>query len=152
MHVTSWLETYDGLVPSAFLDRMTSDEMRERRTRGWSHLIGDATQVALAAEANGRVVGFVNGGPPRDHPRYDAELYALYLLREAQGRGVGAALFEALVETLRSRGAASMALWVLDANPTRGFYRRMGGVEDGEKRERIPEGELREVRFGWPNL
>ena len=152
VHVMSWRETYDGLLPPAFLERMTSDETRERRARAWSTLLADTAQVTFVAEVNGRVAGFVNGGPPRDHPGYEAELAALYLLRAAQGRGLGAALFEAFVAAMVERHTASMALWVLDVNPTRAFYARMGGVEDGEKYEGIPEGTLREVRVGWRNL
>ncbi len=38
-------------------------------------------------------------------------------------------------------------LWVLETNPTRGFYERMGGVLAGRKVERVEGAELAEVAY-----
>ncbi|MEF2277146.1 hypothetical protein V3W47_02470 [Deinococcus sp. YIM 134068] len=53
-----------------------------------------------------------------------------------------------MVRELEERGFRSLALWVLDVNPTRAYYAHLGGREDGEKTEPLPGGgELREVRM-----
>ena len=66
--------------------------------------------------------------------------------------GLGRRLTAALAEELQARGFQSLALWVLDVNPTRAFYLHLGGREAGEKIETIPGGELREIRLVWDDL
>lgn len=153
VHVTSWRETYAGLMPEDFLTRMTGDAARERRTANWAAATSDPMQVVLVAEERGEVVAFVSGGPARDHPGVDAELYALYALKVAQGQGLGRTLTAALARELNARGFRALALWVLDTNPARGWYARRGGREDGGKTVPLPGGgELREVRLVWDDL
>ena len=152
VHTGSWAQTYPGLVPDEFLSRMTDAAARERRTATWAQAIGLPGQPVYVAELAGEVVGFTSGGPPRDHPGFDAELYTLYSLRRVQGRGVGRALLLALARDLYPAGAHSMALWVLDLNPTRGWYLRQGAREHGEKTVPVPGGQLREVRMVWSSL
>lgn len=73
--------------------------------------------VFVAEDIQGKIVGFVGGGKIRtDNPendlRYQSELYAIYLLKEAQGHGLGRRLMLALVEKLVEAGMHSMLLWV----------------------------------------
>ncbi|WP_104989504.1 GNAT family N-acetyltransferase [Deinococcus sp. NW-56] len=152
VHVTSWRETYAGLLPDDFLARMTDDHMRERREANWQNTISEGREIVLVGEREGKVVAFASAGPPRDHPGADAELYTLYALREAQGLGLGRALLSEVAEQLTAQGHRSLALWVLDVNPTRQWYVRQGGREDGAKTVPIPGGELREVRLVWDDL
>lgn len=148
VHVQSWRETYAGLMPADFLDRMTGAEAQARRAAFWAQNITAGQDVVRVAEADGTVLAFASAGEARDHPGFDSELFTLYALRAAQGHGTGRALLHAVTAALRERGARSMALWVLDVNPTRSWYARQGGVEGGEKRE----GDLRELRLGWSDL
>lgn len=148
VHTLSWRATYAGLMPDDFLTRMTSEETRAQREGFWKASIPRGQDVVLVAEHSGQVVAFSSAGAPRDHPGFDAELFTLYSLQAAQGRGTGRALLHAVTAALRERGARSMALWVLDTNPTRHWYARQGGVECGEK----TDGPLREIRLGWSDL
>ncbi|QFP78010.1 GNAT family N-acetyltransferase [Deinococcus sp. AJ005] len=148
IHVTSWRETYAGLMPDDFLDRMTNEETQRRREGGWERTISQKLETVLVAEQDGVMVAFGSAGPARDHPGYEAELMTLYALKSAQGRGLGRALFTEIVQQLRADGFQNLALWVLDANPTREWYLRQGGREAGEK----TEGELREMRIVWDTL
>jgi ribosomal protein S18 acetylase RimI-like enzyme len=70
------------------------------------------------------MVGFASGGPERTG-RLGAtgELYALYVLQAAQRMGLGRRLTEAALAEL----GKGVAVWVLEVNPARGFYERMGG-------------------------
>ena len=148
VHVQNWRETYAGLIPADFLERMTGADMQVQRAAFWTGNIGAGQDVVLVAEAEGTVLAFASAGEARDHPGFDSELFTLYALRAAQGHGTGRALLHAVAAALRERGARSMALWVLDVNPTRHWYARQGGVECGEKRD----GDLRELRMGWSDL
>lgn len=148
IHVTSWRETYAGLMPDDFLDRMTGEDMRSRREASWERILSQELETVRVAEQDGTVVAFVSAGPARDHPGFEAELMTLYALQSVQGRGLGQALFGAVVQTLRAEGIQNLALWVLDTNPTRAWYLRQGGREAGEKLD----GALREVRVVWDRL
>ncbi len=156
IHVTSWRETYSGLMPPEVLERMTSEAMRQRREQGWLHTLWQETDCVQVAELNGQVVGFASGGALRPHTvipgDYAAELYTLYALKEVQGRGLGRSLFGAAARELHGRGFVGLALWVLATNPTRQFYAHLGGRELGQKVEAVPGGELVEVALGWRDL
>jgi ribosomal protein S18 acetylase RimI-like enzyme len=128
VHVESWRTTYEGLLPAAYLAALDVADYAARWERSLRGPFAGA--VVLVAEADGGVVGFASGGPERDEdPRYLGELYALYLLREFQGRGLGRALVEATAAALAERRMTSMAVWVLRDNArARGFYERLGGM------------------------
>jgi GNAT superfamily N-acetyltransferase len=83
---------------------------------------------------------------------YEGELYAIYLLREHQGRGAGRRLVHALGDALLSRGLRSMLVWVLKQNPAVSFYQHLGGVQVMETQIEIGGVELPELAFGWPAL
>ncbi|WP_420595025.1 GNAT family N-acetyltransferase [Deinococcus sp.] len=151
VHVQSWAETYQGLMPDGFLSGMTSQTMQERRQTLWTQTLEEGQDVVLVAVQGGEVVGFASGGPT-DFAGYDAELFTLYLLKSAQGTGIGRALVRELAQALGAAGHASLLLWVLNVNPTRGFYERLGGVLIGEKTVSVRGGELREVAYGWADV
>jgi ribosomal protein S18 acetylase RimI-like enzyme len=145
-HVASWRETYRGIVPQAFLDGIKLDEWEARRRKNQAQP-GNHT---LVAETEPGIVGFTIGGKNRDSAfAFDAELYAIYVLRAHQGRGLGRALQRALVERLAADGHRSMILWVLRDNPSRAFYERLGGQLAGEKEIEIGGAKLVEVAYGW---
>ena len=182
VQTTSWAETYRGHMPDGFLDRMTGGAMQERRALQWEHtltldvtidrtpdIVTVAEQVEaeqVGAEQAGRVVAFASAGATRPHTvipgDYDAELYTLYALRSAHGLGLGRRLIAASAAALHLQGFTGLALWVLDVNPTRAFYRHLGGQELGQKTEEIPgdgltegglpQSVLTEVALGWRDL
>ena len=93
----------------------------------------------LVAEVEGGMMGFANLGAARDEPEAETgELFAIYVLPEASGGGVGRALMAETLARLRAEGFAEAILWVLEDNPrTRRFYelagwRLDGGVKDEE--------------------
>jgi ribosomal protein S18 acetylase RimI-like enzyme len=96
------------------------------------------------------VIGFAAGGATI-HPveGFDGEMGAIYLLASYQKMGAGAALVRRVAGALRERGFRSMVVWVLKANPARGFYERMGGELVGEQGIEIGGVALPEVAYGW---
>ena len=145
VQIESWRTTYAGIVPSQYLDQMDLAQ----RAEAWRGLLTGGAMHLFVAEDETGVVGFAGGGRLREEiAGYDAELYAIYLLRTAQGRGTGRRLFEALSLSLDEAGYAAMALWVLRENPATGFYRHMGAVEVGRKMIEIGGVALEEVAYG----
>lgn len=148
VHVASWRSTYRGIISDAFLDGLTV-EGRARSWR-WTFAHPNDHEVIFVAEDNGRIIGFANGGKNRN-PEYPhgGEVYAIYLLKEYHGRGIGKRLFAAVADALKRSGYDSFMLWVLKDNPTLGFYLAQGGRVIGEKEIGIGGDQLIELAVGW---
>ena len=148
VHVESWQTTYAGIVPEAYL---ASLDVVQRET-SWREWLGLDVDV-FVAEVEGEVVGFVGGGAIRDPVEgFDAELYAIYLLREAQRRGIGMALLKRVAGSLMERGFGSMVAWVLEDNSSGWFYSRSGGVRVASKEMEVGGVMLPVVAYGWKDL
>lgn len=148
VHVESWRTTYAGILPDLVLLQLSE----RRSAQSWRRYLG-MPGVFLVAEADGGVVGFANAGANRvSGTPYSGEIYALYLLSEHQGHGIGRALLGASFRRLARSGHDSAMLWVLSRNPTRFFYEAMGGRKFAE-REELVGGELQqEFAYGWDDL
>ena len=148
VHVQSWRSTYAGIVPETFLAALSEAE----RTKQW----GDWLQLDLpvfVAESEGMVTGFIGGGPIRERVSgFDAELFAIYLLRPTQRQGAGTALLQQLAGALAQRDLTSMIAWVLESNASRSFYERTGAHLVQTKATEIGGASLSVQAYGWPSL
>ena len=107
----------------------------------------------VAVDDEGQIVGFADGGSERSRDSsYDGELYAIYVLKEHQRKGIGKSLFHHVVSHLASNHFHAMLIWVLNDNPSRYFYESMGGQFIREQSIQIGEQQLRESAYGWRNL
>jgi ribosomal protein S18 acetylase RimI-like enzyme len=151
VHVTSWRETYRGLLPDAFLARMSEPGYARRFRRELTH--PGAHDVVLAAMNPYGVFGYVAGGPSRGGAEGEAEIATLYLLRAAQGRGVGRRLLTGAVRALAAEGARSLVISVLRDNVrARGFYERLGGAAGDPVQKPGPGGMVWEVAYRWADI
>jgi GNAT superfamily N-acetyltransferase len=128
VHVDSWRSTYAGIVPGAFLDDLSYAKSEAR----WLKRLANPTAeyvIFVAQDEEGRVIGFVDGGSERSgDDEYDGEIYALYLLQNHQGRGLGTKLFRRVITHLLTfSNIHSVMVWVLQDNPSKFFYESMGG-------------------------
>jgi ribosomal protein S18 acetylase RimI-like enzyme len=150
VHVATWRSAYRGLLPDAFLDTLSEARYEERWQRS---LANDGARVYVAEDQQ-EIVAFASGGRERagEHG-YKGELYAIYVLEKAQGRGHGRGLVRAIVGGLRELGLADMIVWVLRDNArARRFYERLGGVYVRSQPITIGTSLLDEVSYGWPSL
>lgn len=149
VHVEGWRTTYHGIVPDEVLANLSV----ERREQRWVERLdkADGPECVYVAEDNaGAIVGFASGGPEREgDPVYTGELYAIYLLAEQQGTGIGRQLARMVAERLAAMGHNAMLVWVLAANPARHFYAALGGVPVREKAIMMGDVSLTEVAYGW---
>ena len=100
VHVQSWLETYGGLVPQEILDAITL----ESRVLQWERTFDQPHGIFVALE-NNEIIGFASCGAAQDFLRADGELFTLYLLNSFQHRGLGRALWNAVLEFAQSESA-----------------------------------------------
>ena len=148
--VRGWQAAYRGLMPDEFLDGL-SVPGREVAWREMLDRDAGGGVPAWLAERNGRAIGFLSSGPPRDAdvPLPGAEVYAVYVLPEEWRTGIGRSLLETAVGHWRSHGATTLVLWVLEGNgPARAFYEAMGWVPDGGRQQlKIAATSLAEIRY-----
>jgi ribosomal protein S18 acetylase RimI-like enzyme len=65
---------------------------------------------------------------------------------------VGRALTRKLAEVLQNRGFKSLLVWVLEGNPSMGFYERLGGVRETRRVIHLGGKDLPECSYGWPKM
>jgi RimJ/RimL family protein N-acetyltransferase len=149
VQVRSWQAAYRGMIPDAYLDRLTA----EKRVLTWERVLADPEQLIFVAETrDAGVIGFGSliGSGNADAAADTGELSALYLAPMFWGQGGGTALVRAVLEAARARQYHALTLWVLVSNTrARRFYEKCGFTADGaEKTERrSPEVVLHEVRY-----
>jgi ribosomal protein S18 acetylase RimI-like enzyme len=149
IRVETWRATYRGLLPDGLIDQLQPNvERRRERLRSAS-----PSDLNFVAEDASDVVGYAFAGPERTHDRqYAGEIYAIYVLPAAQGRGHGRALIRECAGELASQGMTSLLIWVLRENRIgRGFYEHIGGAAVREKPlEEFPGAEEHiEIGYGW---
>jgi ribosomal protein S18 acetylase RimI-like enzyme len=152
VHVLSWRETYRGLLPDAYLARMSQQAHARRFGHQLTHPGSD--DVTLAAADRWGLVGYAQGGPSRRRVPGEAEIATLYLVRAAQGRGLGRRLLIETARALAAHGAGSLVISVLRDNfAARAFYEHLGGEAEPPRLEPGPGGGLlHEVAYGWRDI
>ena len=116
--------------------------------------MGDRSSRVFVVEEEKKVVGFASGGRERAGEKgFNGELYAIYVIASAHGRGNGRELVRAVAGALREMSLSDMIVWVLRDNlPARGFYERLGGVFVRAQPITIGAATLEEVSYGWRSL
>jgi GNAT superfamily N-acetyltransferase len=152
VHVNSWRTTYPGIVSEAVLGNLSAERSQDYWLKSISEP-GDKCFALVAVDEQVGVIGFASAGPERsgNYP-YQCELFAIYMLRAYQGRGVGRRLVSAVAQGLLDLGLSSMLVWVLKDNLFRAFYEALGGEQVGEQDITIGNQTLREVAYGWPDI
>jgi ribosomal protein S18 acetylase RimI-like enzyme len=154
VHVESWRSTYAGIVNQAYLDNLKYED-REKMWTSILHQYTPTSHVLVAYDKEKKKsIGFVSSGPKRDFPelKYDGEIFALYLLKEYQGKGIGDQLFDAACREMRTAGFQNTMLWVLKENPSIGFFKIMGGKVISEVGCEIAGEKKLEVLVGWDTI
>lgn len=147
VHVNSWKTTYNGIVADAYLESLTY----ESKEKMWRTI--DPDTVFVAENKDGQLVGFAGFGQERTGEYgFDGELYAIYLLKEVQGAGIGRRLVEAVADELMQKNYQSMLLWVMNANPSKGFYERFSPEKIAEDVYTIEGTGHQETALGWRDL
>lgn len=149
VHVESWKSTYINIVPEDFLKNLSY----EKRVEYWYSAIPDG-EVYVAKNEEGEVIGFASGGKERSrkYPKYNGELYAIYILQEYQGKGVGKLLIKPIVKELKRQGISSMLVLVLEDNPSRKFYEKLGAKKIDSIIVEIGGVQLNELVYVWEDI
>ncbi len=148
----SWREAYSELG----IDRFLGQQTQAVRTAAWvKHLAPEthpnATFVCL--DRLGEVVAFCSSGPSRREAfAGQGEIYALYCVNRAQGRGLGKALMVRQAQHLRALGYAAIFVRTLQSGAAKHFYQHLGGVYAGEGTVEFAGVTLPDVIYAWGDV
>lgn len=139
---TTWHATYAGSIPDADIERFLNSSYSIERLSAARVGLGGGLLVGLR---DGKVVGYAQSGRNRSN---GCELYAIYVLPEEQGSGVGRMLWRASCEHLRCLGCAAFDVWVLASNTGAcRFYERQGAVLSGARPFTVGEMVIEELGY-----
>lgn len=151
VHVESSRTTYEGIFSESSIAAFPY-----RKRYWWNEALTKPEPLSVTlvgCDESERVVGFVSGGAERTgRLGCDAEIYAMYLLQEAQRQGLGSLLVRRLSRELQSFGFTSMAVWVLARNPSRNFYEAFGGKVIAEEELERDGNLFLKIAYGWNDL
>jgi len=151
VHVRTWRETYPGILPRAYLQRMSAP----LHARRWRARLMRMNEITLVAEGPEGLVGYASGQWSRRSggEMDEGEVTTLYVLKAAQGEGLGRALLSGVARALAAEGARSLVIWVLSENrPARGFYERLGGVAQESRGEQVGGSLVPAVAYRWADI
>ncbi len=125
VHWKSWHEAYPEIIDPSYLDALTLEKCEQIAFRFPDQL--------LVAKEEDRVIGFASYGECRDEDLSDTgEVYAIYLLKEYWGQGIGYRLMKEALQQLKDY--STIAVWVLKENDRAiRFYEHMGFQPDGKE-------------------
>jgi ribosomal protein S18 acetylase RimI-like enzyme len=154
VNIASWHSTYRGLVADEVLDGMEFEQYRAK----WENILAHQEKgngFCFAAEnESGEMIGYSCGGKNRhDKFTFDGELFAIYLLREYQGKGIGKKLFLTSIEEFRKQNISSFLLFVLSSNTgSRKFYESFKPDFTANEMITIDNGQYCDICYGWSDI
>ncbi|WP_391122543.1 GNAT family N-acetyltransferase [Psychrobacillus sp. L3] len=149
VHVDCWRTTYANIIPEEYLKNLTY----ESREQMWTNAIPQG-DIYVAENKSGEIVGFAKGGKERSskYKGYDGELYAIYILQDYQGKGIGTALVKPIINDIIGVGLNSMLVLVLEDNNSRKFYESLGGRKIDTVEVEIGGKKFSELVYGWEDI
>lgn len=154
VHVATWRTSYPGLLPDTYLASLSARRILPSYQRALvERRDGEAIFVAVATPAETgsvpAIVGFALGGRCRRPGLAQGEIEMLYVLDDWRDLGLGRRLMRATAAHLSAIGCGSAMLWVLSENPSRWFYRHLGGRAVGADEIRFAGQPVRRTAMLW---
>ena len=130
VHVASWTNAYQGLVPNELSSERTLQFRELQWLEAFSH---DDAIILVACDEDLSIKGFISASPMKSE-RSAVYLETLYVAPEAWGERIGSRLLYALAKMLISRKLKALVLRAFYYGRARGFYEYFGArrIADGE--------------------
>jgi GNAT superfamily N-acetyltransferase len=148
----AWRSTYTGILDPAYLEARSLEE----QVKLWQETLTtvNPSSKRFVALSGRDVVGYSGGGRnPDTRSPFQSELFGIYVLKSLQGKGLGHQLTLVLAHWLLAQGHQSMQVWIMEKNPYRRFYEKLGGELLDQSRDIDYGGKrLTVVSYGWTHL
>ena len=159
VHVAAWRSTYPGILPDAYLAKLSVSRQAAHydaaiRSAG-GVLVAAASGLDVPPGSGPRIIGFATAGRARSnsvvggHRLAEGEIETIYVLDDWRERGIGRRLMRAAAAHLAETGCRSVFLWVLRDNPSRWFYQRLGGKPAAEAAIQFAGQPVVQTAFVW---
>jgi ribosomal protein S18 acetylase RimI-like enzyme len=150
IEVETWQMAYAGLLP----DQMLLALSVSRRSKIWAEQLLRADHGILVWDQSDEgIQGYAQYGRQRDLSQpYEGEVFTLYVHPDAQSVGIGRQLLLASLGGLLARDMRSALTWVLEANPARFFYERMGAKLVSSRSFTFGDQTVDALGYGWSDL
>ena len=123
VHVDTWRTTYEGIIPTEFLNKLDYSERKNR----WENKMRTENVVFVVENEEGQIIGFADTSRRENNLELNSiDLTSLYLLEAYQGRGIGKLLMKTLFEHYKNQSYDKVYVDVLADNNTRYFYEYLG--------------------------
>lgn len=161
VHVKSWQTSYRSIIDQSYLDNISY----EQRLNSRKEILKSKDILRLVVIFEKKIIGFVNAGPLRPKP-YNAklslfkaqglkqgEIYAIYFLKEHQGKGLGRKLYKHCRHWFGAHDFQQFVTWGLadNAHASR-FYESEGGKIVGEITITIGDKDYKENCYLFENV
>ncbi len=159
--VEAWLAGHRGQMPEEAWQKRRDEWTPEMSAGAWKRNLlerdetpGSREVYLIAVDDDENLVGIIYGLPADEGASEDvADIAALYVHPQMQGKGVGRQLLKAAADRLSEFGFTKLNIAVLTTNePARGFYEAMGGTDVGERLFDEDGHLLSERVYAWPDL
>ena len=159
VHVAVWRSTYPGILPDAFLARLSVPRQAAHYDQairsGVGVFVAAASGVDVPPGSGPRVIGFTTAGRARNGSEVagrrlaEGEIETLYVLDDWRDRGIGRRLLRAAAAHLAETGCQSAFVWVLRENPSRWFYEHLGGRAAAQATIHVGGAALVQTAYVW---
>lgn len=147
VHVKAWRQSYKGILNLNYLKQISFTAKLQLREQILANQ--NSENISLIAMHEEKVIGFCDGGRAREiSNEYNGEIYAIYLLEEFKGNGVGSELLSHMRKHLVNNALTPYIVWVLEANNhARKFYEKQCGKIFAKQVVKIGNEEYTEIAY-----
>jgi len=156
VHVKGWQTSYIGIIEQSYLDNISYDQRLELRKK----ILESKGTLQLVVTFGEQIVGFADSGPLRPKPYNEqffpsqkenvkyGEIYAIYLLREHQRKGLGKILYQECRQWFKAQDYHHFVTrGLVDNIRARHFYESEGGELIGEVTINIGDKDYKEFCY-----
>ncbi|MGG4266588.1 N-acetyltransferase family protein [Peribacillus simplex] len=150
VHVDCWRTTYENIMPSDFLDKLSYGKRKDLWIKNIS---SEVNHVYVAENAEGKIVGFISGGKRETNKVEDSgDLTAIYILENFQRMGIGKKLTKELFLKFEELGFHTIFVEVLEDNNSRFFYEAFGAELLKTEKLKMAGAELNLLVYVWKDI
>jgi GNAT superfamily N-acetyltransferase len=140
---------FRGRVPDVCLEFTEAESIANWQRFFREGGVPDEDFIIVAQTISGQIVASTWGGPYPGDENYHGEVRQLAVHPDFQRRGIGRRLVKLVAERLAQRGICSLRVDVLEVNPNRVFYERLGAVYVSQSPYDWDGVRLTSYTYGW---